>query len=196
MGSCLHKRKLIPQKERFMREKSRLWVSEERNVCDIYGLVYTGNLTLKKISFTAFTGSSYMTSNNVVKQHESDSCVKGCWWSRARGDTGPLESFSPPKHPASDCLNIPFLKPSVSRREKGSVPRDSQTSPCLKNICDSCCVLLLLQCASACRTPAPVSTPRPRACPSGRAECATTCKPHIRLWICCSGAEEKQSLFL
>lgn len=28
----------------------------------------------------------------------------------------PSQSFSSPKHPATDCLNIPFLKPSISRR--------------------------------------------------------------------------------
>lgn len=31
---------------------------------------------------------------------------------------GPLQSLSSPKHPASDCLNIPFLKPSISQRAR------------------------------------------------------------------------------
>lgn len=38
-----------------------------------------------------------------------------------------------------------------------------------------------LQRARECRTPAPASTPRPRACPCGRAESSTTCELQ-RLW--------------
>lgn len=65
--------------------------------------------------------------------HSLNSLITRLWWSCVWGDTGhtlvaPHESFSSPKHPASDCLNIPFLKPSISQRPgPSSIPHDSET---------------------------------------------------------------------
>lgn len=86
------------------------------------------------------------------------------------------------KHSASDCLKIPFRKPSVSRRAvrgprlclRPRPPPQQHQSPHLVSSRS-------LQRARECRTPAPASTPRPRACPCGRAESSTTCELQ-RLW--------------
>lgn len=89
------------------------------------------------------------------------------------GDGGHSESFSSAKHPASDCLNIPFLKPSISHRAGRGSPSIPADFPLLSTLTSR---VVFPQPASECRTLAPASTLKPRACPCGRAECTTTCK--------------------